>query len=161
MSTGKTDIPQQLTDSFLRRIRKQFYGGRDKAFFQERRMLLQALTWPARYLDDRAVHLTARQYQDLLNKIIGTIVREGDLPKIKHVGAYLLHCVQEHMRHHGDEYYELGKSIREGIATVMRKLTPGPTDPQTEPITAQLAAVHRVLATPRKRAPKSSQRELF
>jgi len=138
------DLPEQLTESFLRHIRKQFYpAGRDgdKRFFQERRMLLQAITWPARWLDERVVRLTATRYKELLNTIISTIVRHGDVSKVRSFGRYLLHSIQEHMRHHGDEYYDVGKASRSLVTDVMlrvrqakdapRKIAPSPPWPKS------------------------------
>jgi hypothetical protein len=42
--------------------------------------------------------------------VIRTIKAKGIWAKIDRFSVYFLHRVQEHMRHHGDEYYQEAKS---------------------------------------------------
>jgi hypothetical protein len=116
--------PDQVIERFLRSIRNQFYKGHEKLFFQERRMLMQAICFPARYLDDRAVKISAERYTALLTTVIRTINAHGNLSAVRSPGRYLLHAVQEHMKHHGEDYYETGKRTRNALDDVMRGLKP-------------------------------------
>jgi hypothetical protein len=147
LSTVTALLPDELTDRFLRSIRKQFYSGSEKLFFQEQRMLLQAITWPARWLDDRGVRLNSERYQAILTTIIRTINQCGKLAAVRSPGRYLLHAVQEHMGHHDDEYYAAAKATRNAIDDVMAGLKPRTrairSDDNTVPA---LAEVHRVLS---------------
>jgi hypothetical protein len=118
-------LPDQVIERFLRSIRNQFYKApHEKLFFQERRMLLQAICYPARYLDDRAVKISAERYTALLTTIIRTINAHGDLSAVRSPGRYLLHAVQQHMQHHGEDYYEVGKRTRDTLDDIMHGLKP-------------------------------------
>jgi hypothetical protein len=128
--------PDELTERFLRSLRHQFYKGRDKLYFQERNLLLQAICWPARYLDERAVRISAERYQSILTTVIRTINTHGNLAQVRSLGRYLLHAVQEHMRHHGEDYYEIGKATRNALDDVMRGLRP------QERLGREAAAIH-------------------
>ncbi|HWL53764.1 MAG TPA: hypothetical protein VNQ90_15100 [Chthoniobacteraceae bacterium] len=112
-------LPEQITDRFLRSLRKQFYVGLDKAYYQQRRQLILAITFPAYWLDERAVRLPAHRYTGILTHIIRTVVREGDLANVHHFGFYFLKSVQNHMRHQGETYYDEGKVTRHLAADTM------------------------------------------
>ena len=58
-----SDLPDDLVNLFLRSIRNQFYQGHEKLFFQEKRMLLMAITYPASYLKERGVGLPEKDRQ--------------------------------------------------------------------------------------------------
>ncbi len=51
--------------------------------------------------------------------ILTTARAHGDLSKVTFMGRYLLHVFQQHMEHHGHEYYEEGKDIRNRISVIM------------------------------------------
>lgn len=160
-----TTPPDQLVNLFLRSIRNQFYQGREKLFYQERRILMQAICWPARYLDDRAVQISAERYKELLTTVIRTINRHGNLAQVRSLGRYLLHAVQTHMQHHGEEYYDIGKRTRNALDDIMRGLKQqGNITREARAIQSgdstvpTLADAHRVLAaTKGGRKPKPAQ----
>lgn len=149
--------PNDLVKLFLRSIRNQFYKGHEKLFFQERNLLLQAITYPASYLNQRGVGLNAARYQAILTQVIRTINAHGNLAAVRSPGRYLLHAVQEHMRHQGEEYYECGKRTRDAIADALLGLKPraktGPIQPGDNPVPA-LAEAHALLAAPKGGRPK-------
>ena len=65
-------------DSALRYIRKHIYEDMDEAFQGDQRMLLYALTWPAAWLDSRALRMHRQDYQRMLMDKIVQITRHGD-----------------------------------------------------------------------------------
>ncbi|MCC5807752.1 MAG: hypothetical protein JJU00_15615 [Opitutales bacterium] len=67
-------------DALLEHIRKRFYDPHlpDKRFHRDRRMLLYALTWPASWLEERALRLSPRRYETLLRERLDAIARHGD-----------------------------------------------------------------------------------
>jgi hypothetical protein len=88
-----------------------------KRFYQERNLLIQAIAWPGDWMDRRGVRLrddaaAIHLYRKILGRVIQTIKRHGRCDRIKRFSAYLLHSVQEHMRYHGEEYYEQAKAAR-------------------------------------------------
>ena len=52
------------TQPLLDQIKTQFYDHKqpEKCFYQDRRMLLYALTWPAKWLDQRKVHFHSEHH---------------------------------------------------------------------------------------------------
>jgi len=164
-----TPLPDELVNLFLRSLRNQFYKApHEKLFYQERNLLLQAITYPASYLHARGVGLTAARYQGILTSIIRTINAHGNLAAVRSPGRYLLHAVQEHMRHQGEDYYEAGKRTRDALEDVMRGLKPrtkvGAIQPGDNPVPA-LAETHRILTTAkggrRKASAPAMQPDLF
>ena len=145
-------LPDQLTARFLRSLKNQFYQGREKHFYQEKNLLLQAICYPALWLDQRAVRISAKRYLEILTEIIRTINAHGNLAQVRSMGRYLLHAVQTHMQHHGEDYYEIGKATRNALDDVMRGLRPqsrlsreAAAIQAGDSTVAALAEAHRVL----------------
>jgi hypothetical protein len=151
-------VSLEATNELLGAIRNQFYPDEPKRFFQDRNMLLQAVTFPAKWLHERGVRLPETRYRTILLDILTTIKRHGNTARIQRFSAYLLHSVQEHMRHHGEEYYEEGKRFRDSVQDVMSGLSRKKvTDDQTVPL---LAEVHRMLSLPKARRAKTSAKQM-
>jgi len=160
--------PEALVALFLRSIRNQFYQGHEKLFYQEKNLLMQAICWPARYLDERAVKISAERYKALLTDVIRTIKAKGQLGSVRSPGRYLLHCVQEHMKHQGETYYDAGKATRNAIDDFMMGLkTPkrGAAIPSVDSTVPALAETHRILSAAkggrRKASAAAIQDDLF
>ena len=103
--------PKHFIDDELRIIRREFYPV-EKKFYQDRRDLIAAITWPARWLNERGVKAPASMYRKILQTVIAGVKRHANRARIRHFGLYFLHTVQEHMRHHGDAYYYNAKAAR-------------------------------------------------
>ena len=154
MATGDM-LPDELTAQFLRNIQRKFYASAERQFFQERNLLLQALTFPAAYLHQRGVKYPADRYKEILTTIIRTINTHGNLAEVRSPGRYLLHAVQTHMQHHGEDYYTAAVRTRSALADVMLGLTKAkPGAIQSDSTVPALAEVHRVLS-----AAKGSRRK--
>jgi hypothetical protein len=95
-------------------IRRTFFAKKsDKQFFQERGQLISAIAFPAKHLKERyGVNATDSLYRRILKTVIETIVAKGNRAKIERFSVYFLHCVQQHMQHHGEDYYDLAKAAR-------------------------------------------------
>lgn len=137
----------EFTAEQLAVIRREFFAGySDKRFWQERGLLVQAITFPASWLNERGVKMPAAKYRAILGTVISTIKRHGNRAKIERFSAYLLHSVQEHMRHHGEEYYYAAKDARSLGAVLPRVI--GKAQPARDPaetFVPALAEAHRVL----------------
>src|SRR3954467_15682905 len=107
--------PEFLNEQ-LALVRRTFFAKKtDRQFFQERDLLRQAIAFPAAHLKDR-YGLTARSprgikklvgiYRQILRTVIDTIKQHGAVKKIERFSVYFLHAVQEHLKHHGEEYYQ-------------------------------------------------------
>lgn len=106
--------PSEFANEQLSLIRRTFFkDAGDSEFYQERNLLLQAIAFPAAHLKKRyGVSATDSLYRKILKTVIETIVAKGNLAKIERVSVYFLHCVQKHMDHHGEDYYDLAKAAR-------------------------------------------------
>jgi len=145
----KQPVPAEIVGDLLASIRGAFYGDLDgKQWHQEKRFLMRVVTWPAAWFNRRGVTIRPDRYKAIFLGILDGIKVHGATAAVKFWPGYLLRCVQEHFRHHGDAYYEEGKAMR---ATVERALSQVTGRPQTDPVEA-LAHVHAVLAPRRTRA---------
>jgi hypothetical protein len=114
---------EALLTALLVRVRRDFYSGAQaKYWFAQQQMAKKALLHPATWLHRRGVQIPAARYEAILTNILDTAHRHGDLAKLKYVSRYLLHCVQQHMEHHGDEYYREGVAIRNRVSLAMTAL---------------------------------------
>jgi hypothetical protein len=68
------------------------------------------------------VELPAERYQAIVEAIIDTVARHGNLNEIGYMARYFYHCVQQHMKKNGDRYYSEGKEINNRISIFMSSL---------------------------------------
>lgn len=148
---------ENILEDYLGTLRKQFYPDDSKAFFQQKSMLITAITTPARWLDERGVKVPDRRHREILDTIIKGIMHHGATGKIQYFCRYFLHAVQEHMSHNGERYYEEGKSLRTIVDTTFTHLTAKQRKrlPDAEdPTTTQLAALNRLVKSTRHKTKK-------
>jgi hypothetical protein len=169
----KQVLPGDMMKSWLGFIREQLNRGRDeKEFYSALGIYRKALTHFAAKLNGKAVTLPPARYSQIVYGVLMTIRDNGKLDGIKYLPRYVLHCFQEHWKHHGDEYYEEGKALRGTVDKKLAWIAGLPRVSESEAAAAKgedvvktLAAVNAVLATPRKRACRGVetgvQKELF
>ena len=160
---------ETLVNRFLYQIRQKFYPDNHKGFYQEHKLLLRAVTHPAHWLKDRGVSLPEAKLEAILNEILRGIMHHGNTGNIGYFSAYLLKSVQDHMKHHGDEYYEQAKVLRNIVQTAagewtekQRKQLPDAMD-QTTARLADLNSLVRATKPGRRKktAPAGTQLDLF
>ena len=147
----------EFVEEMLRLIRSTFFAGlTEKQFFQEQNLLCQAICYPAQWLNNRGAAATASLYRRVLRTVIETIVRNGNRSKIERFSAYFFHCVQEHMKHHGEEYYAAAKAARSAadlLPAVLRRASVQAADVTT----SALVETNKILRGRRRtRAPKNA-----
>lgn len=152
----------RFVEEMLCLVRREFFAKyTDKRFFQERTMLIQAITWPARWMNDRGVKARPEIYRGILRTVIKTIRERGNVARIRRFSVYFLHSVQEHMKHHGDQYYYTAKAARpigEVLPTALR--TSNQAGRAVDPTTSTLAELNRVLRSPGGRRRRDSVGQL-
>lgn len=161
-----------LVKDFLYQLRSKFYPDDEKGFYQQRSLLIQSITHPASWLNDRNVRLPEKKLREILNDIMRGVMHFGDTGKIQYFARYYLHVTQQHMKHQGEVYYEQAKGLRTVTETAIDVLTKQQRarlpDAQDE-TTVRLAELHRLVqatairrrkATPTA-AEKSAQLDLF
>ena len=136
------------TQPLLDQIKAQFYDHKqpEKRFYQDRRMLLYALTWPAKWLDQRGLPITPQSYQELIKRRLEDIQNHGE-KQFRYFPRYLLKCIQDWFAHHGDELYEELKHVRNQLCTIEELLQQHPhaqTEPQHTHVT-RLADAHQII----------------
>lgn len=158
-----------LVKNWLHRIKNQFYPDAAKEFYQQKNVLIVAITTPARWLDERGVQLPEARIDAILAEIVRGVMHHGDTGRIVFFCRYFLKVVQDHMDHHGEVYYEEGKSLRfivtSAVETLTKKQAARIPDAQDR-TTAELAALNRLVkATKLRRRPPArktaTQQELF
>jgi hypothetical protein len=133
----------------LRVMRSEFYRDRsDKQFYQERPRLVKAITYPAHWMNERGAVAPPALYRRIIGTVIAAIKQHGDRSKIERFEIYFWHCVQEHMRHHGEEYYYQAKEplqisdlLQTSVGRMERKT--GIVSGAGASATRQLAALHK------------------
>ncbi len=131
----------------LAQIKQNFYINKssEKQFYADRRMLLYALTWPGKWLEQRGLSISAQRYEQLLSDRLKAIAEYGKPIRYQsYFPAYLLKCLQDWFSHHGDELYEELKHIRNQlyrIEALLQECTP----PQAEDIVTAMAQANAIL----------------
>ncbi|MBA4136548.1 MAG: hypothetical protein C0518_04450 [Opitutus sp.] len=150
-----TEDTQVELDALLKNIRSQFYTeATAKKFFQDRNVLLVAITWPASWLKHRGVTWSAERYFQTIRELLQEIKRHGATGEIQYFPGYLLKCVQDHFAHNSDTYCDEAKRTRSAfdmaLGRVMNasKLAEVRAAEQTVDV---LAEAHRMLASTRRR----------
>lgn len=150
------------TQVLLDQIKARFYRSNlsEKRFYQDRRMLLYALTWPASWLDQRALPITSQAYQKLISQRLEDIAKHGD-PKryCDYFPRYLLKTIQDWFAHNGEDLYEELKHIRNQLSNIEALLQQN-TRKIAEDIVTPLAEAHAILAVQNRRKKRTDARQL-
>ena len=148
----KQQTPEDLLADLLDFLERKFYSGHPIPFAKDRpRLLKWVVLWPAKWLDDHGVTISADEYRAIFMSVFMDGLRFGDLEKITYLPAWLAKVIQSHFDHHGEEIYDRAKTIRSLADHVMHSL--GRLTPQAPDPVRQLAAAARLLK-PRKAPPK-------
>lgn len=109
----KQPTTPEILESLLSILESKFYRGYAVNFAKDRRRLLDwVILWPAQWLNERSVTVSADRYREILKAILIDAAAHAQLDKINYLPAYLAKTIQAHFAHHGDEIYEEAKAIR-------------------------------------------------
>jgi hypothetical protein len=156
----------RIVQDFLHVLRNQFYADDTKGFFQQRWLLVRGICHPAKYLADRGVGLTEADHRKLLTDQIRAIQHHGSTSSIRFFGRYWLHVVQEHMKHHGEDYYDSGKKLRQVAEAAVDSIRASAATQALE-VTDRLSEIATAVRPPARRKKRSApagpavQEELF
>jgi len=147
----------ELIGECLDFLERKFYLGHPIPFSKDRpRLLAWVVLWPARWFNKRGVTISPERYREIFMHVFLEAIAHGFQSKITYPPAYLAHVIQSHFDHHGEEYYEAAKSIRDN--TVLKGILAGQLQPsaaQPDPI-REMAQAARLLAT-KKKAPLTTK----
>lgn len=150
---GWTSIDEAVHQT-LESIQRRFYGAPPPAahaegrvnFHRDRRMLLYALTWPAVWLERRALTCSPARYHSLLADRLEAVATHGDPARYHgYFPAYLLKCLQDWFHHHGDELDAELKHVRNALDQVLASVRFAERVQRDARNIDLLAATHRLL----------------
>lgn len=152
-------------EGLLEEVRRRFYSGQPvRDFHRDRRMLLYTLTWPAVWLEHRALTCSAARYHALLVERLADIAAHGDPARYgAYFPAYLLKCLQDWFQHHGEELYDELKHIRNALDQILASARFAADVQRDAQHTEILAATHRLIQARRaqREKPDGQQLSLF
>ena len=158
---GRTSIDEAVHQT-LATIRRRFYGAQPPAaFHRDRRMLLSALTWPAVWLERRALTCSPARYRSLLHDRLEAVAAHGDPARYGgYFPAYLLKCLQDWFQHHGDELDAELKHVRNALDQVLASVRFAERVQRDARNIDLLAATHRLLHARRANRVTGDDRQL-
>jgi hypothetical protein len=113
-------------EACLQWLRVEFYRPDAGVMFdRERKLLLLAITFPADWFKQFDYVYPARHYKRLIWTIFKDIKRHQKVAVLRTPGRYLLQCMQDHMKRHGDRYHAEGKAFRNDVARQATALIEG------------------------------------
>jgi hypothetical protein len=151
----KQPMTKELKDSCLGILRSKFYAGDDKCFFQDQRDLLRwVVLYMASWLYRKGVTIHGDRYREIFSKVFLQAAAHVRT-KIKYRPVYLRQVIEDHLKHHGEKYYEEAKATRNLVdqqLEVLGKMRINQPDPVRE-----LAEAAKILAAvnPKKTTSKA------
>lgn len=142
--------PDNAVADLLRLVQQRFYpptGDANHAhFFRDRRRLIYALSWPAVWLEYRGLTCSPARYRCLVTARLEAIACHGDPNRYgAYFPTYLLKCLQDWFRHHGDELYAELKHLRNALDQILASPALAATVRRDAQQLATLSAAHRLL----------------
>jgi hypothetical protein len=150
------------TEKILAQIKQRFYDSilSEKRFYQDRRMLLYTVTWPATWLDKRGLPITSQAYRELLTERLDDIAKHGDPKRYQaYFPRYLLKTIQDWFAHHGEDLYEELKHVRNQLCEIEALIRAQPTQSADDVVTP-MAQAHAVLASQNHRKKRADAKQL-
>jgi len=111
-------IEQKLIQTLLDNIQQRFYTKKPKQlFYNDKKMLTYAITWPAGWMQNKQLHCTSKRYMHIIEQRLDDILKHGNPTHYQlYFPRYLLKCLQDYFYHNLDQlYYEfthLGNVIK-------------------------------------------------
>ena len=74
--------------------------------------LIKGITNPARWLNQRGVFLPEPDYRNIPDTAFQASEPTAKKTGIRHFGVYFLDCIQKHIKHYADVYYDRAKGLQ-------------------------------------------------
>ncbi len=152
---------KETTDDLLDIIQGTFYREVDRTvFYRDLKGLIYAITWPAKWMKERGLRMTAKRYERFILDRIAEVKEHSDpVTRSIYFPRYLLKCLQEHLAHQGDALYDELKHARNAVDLALQHTSKiQETDTHTIDI---LAHAHTLTRPRRRKAKHPSQLSLF
>jgi len=152
----KQEAPEDLVNRLLGVVRGQFCGDLgDKEWFQHSRFIRhKVILWSAAFVTGKGFTLPPGRFESVLQGVFTEIKQHGQTGHIRYWPGYLMKCVQDHWRHHWEDYYKEAKAVRNIAETAL--VSAGKSAP-TDKTVETLAAAYRVLAGTKRKSKVARQ----
>lgn len=158
---GGEDLIRELV-GLLQRV---FYpetvgvGVKARPFYQDLDMLRQAVAYPAAHIRDYGTgEFSAERYAAIFREIVQKVALHGTpAGQMRRRGAYILHVVQDHWRHHWETYRLESRTAGDRVAGLLEQAASRrEIQAEAERPMALLAAVYDALKTGRPKKTKAA-----
>jgi hypothetical protein len=156
----KQEVSADLVDRLMAIVRGQFCGqmtGKEwgqHSHFVRRNVIL----WPARFIcNKKGFTLPGVRYEQIMRQIFSEIKANMTNAPIRYWPGYLMKCVQDHWRHHWEEYYNEAKAARNVAESTLIAL--GRLPIRSDSTVETLASVHKILTAKTKSRTKPAHTE--
>lgn len=147
----KQDVPADIVNRLLATVRSQFCGdmigeewGKHSHFVRR-----NVIMWPAHFVcNAKGFTIPADRYEKIMRTIFNGIKVHGKTEAVKYWPGYLMKCVQDHWRHHWEEYYEESKASGNLAQAALVAL--GRLPNRQDGVVQSIAMAHGILATKAK-----------
>lgn len=164
----KQNVPGDMVNGLMILVRYQFCAdmtgeewGKHSHFVRR-----NVIMWPARYIcDKKGFVLPGDRYEQIMRQIFLEIRQNMTHGPIKYWPGYLMKCVQEHWKHHWEEYYAESKSAANLAQASLAALQTLPQ--RSDGAVEAISAAHTVLSykagqrAKKKAAARETQMGLF
>lgn len=151
--------PESIVAGLLALVRGQFCGGmEDKEWFQHSHFVRRnVILWPARFMVGKGFTLPPDRYESILQSVFMEVKHHGQTGDVRFWPGYLMKCVQDHWRHHWEEYYQESKSARSISETALVAIKKVAHEDRT---VDALAIAHRVLSKRGRKSRAATRKQL-
>jgi hypothetical protein len=144
----KQETPGDIVNDLMQAVRSGFYQDDPGKWFADQHFIKRnVILWPAAWLNKKAVTLPPERYKSILMEIFQGIKQHGDTGAVRYWPGYLMRCVQDHFKVHGEEYYEEGKSIRAKAEILLTAFSRAHVAPRGVDQVETMAAAHSILTS--------------
>lgn len=142
-----SDKARELAEAVLAKIRGQWYGPRPADdlrrptpddWWKDRSFILnRVVLWPASWLNKRGLTLATERYFEIVITKLNDVHAKHEQESFTYLPGYLMKCMQDHFKHHGDKIHDEAKSF---TAAVEAAIGTAKAAPAADPIRAMDAA---------------------
>jgi hypothetical protein len=160
----KQQLPAEIVSDLMGAIRGQFYPDATAkewlcdSHFIRREFVLYFASW----LNKKGVTLKPERYKQILLERLQEVKQHGRTDAIRYFPGYLKHVLQQHLKFHGDDYYQEGKNLRaiaENALVALGQIGPCGSHFGPDPIRVMAEARHDLLK-PKKKPSKPAPKQL-
>ena len=117
--------PDEIVGMLMALVRGQFCGDlSSKEWGQHSHFIKRnVILWPAHFIcNAKGFTMPAERYEAIMREVFDDIKAHGTQDSVRFWPGYLMKCVQDHWKHHWEEYYAESKAVRNLAMTAVMRL---------------------------------------